>query len=131
MNFLNVTRDGSEVKGEGVTLPIPTRYRSGMEAASSDLVAGFRPEHLELGEIPNAATIRAKADVVEFLGDEELLHVTVPGHTGDIVAVVSSENRVKPGDVLDLKLPLEKLHLFDRASGDALGAPKTPVAASA
>ena len=48
--------------------------------------------------------------------------MTVTGHEGDVVAVVSSENRVKPGDVLDLKLPLEKLHLFDRATGDAVGA---------
>jgi multiple sugar transport system ATP-binding protein len=119
MNFVHVTRDGSEVKGEGVTLPIPTRYRAGLDG-SNEMVAGFRPEHLELGDIPNAATIRAKADVVEFLGDEELLHVTVQGHEGDVVAVVSSEHRVKPGDVLDLKLPLEKLHLFDRATGDAV-----------
>jgi multiple sugar transport system ATP-binding protein len=130
MNFVNVNRDGDGVKGEGVAFPIPTRYRDA--DSSGDLVAGFRPEHLELGDIPNSATIRAKADVVEFLGDEELLHVTVQGHEGDVVAVVSSENRVKPGDVLDLKLPLEKLHLFDRATGDALGArAAAPTAASA
>jgi multiple sugar transport system ATP-binding protein len=119
MNFVNVKRDGDQVQGEGITLPIPTRYRSGLNG-STDLIAGFRPEHLELGEIPNSATIRANADVVEFLGDEELLHVTVQGHEGDVVAVVSSEHRVKPGDIVDLKLPLEKLHLFDAASGDSL-----------
>jgi multiple sugar transport system ATP-binding protein len=118
MNFIDVTRDGDKVSGEGVTLPIPTRYRGG--AAGGQLVAGFRPEHLDLGDVPNSATIRAKADVVEFLGDEELLHVTVEGHEGDVVAVVSSENRVKPGDILDLKLPLEKLHLFDKTTGDSL-----------
>ncbi len=33
MNFVNVTRDGAEVKGEGVTLPIPTRYRAGIDTA--------------------------------------------------------------------------------------------------
>jgi multiple sugar transport system ATP-binding protein len=119
MNFLNVERDGDMVKGEGVTLPVPTRYRGGLDGTTK-VVAGFRPEHLELGELPNSATIRAKADVVEFLGDEELLHVTVQGHEGDIVAVVSSENRVKPGDILDLKLPLEKLHLFNQETGDAI-----------
>jgi multiple sugar transport system ATP-binding protein len=119
MNFVNVTRNGDSVKGEGIELPIPTRYRSGVDAAGQ-LVAGFRPEHLDLGEFPNSATIRAKADVVEFLGDEELLHVTVAGHEGDVVAVVSSEHRVKPGDIVDLKLPLEKLHLFDAATGDSL-----------
>jgi multiple sugar transport system ATP-binding protein len=128
MNFVNVERDGDFVKGDGMAFPIPTRYKGGMDGTSK-LVAGFRPEHLELGELPNSATIRAKADVVEFLGDEELLHVSVQGHEGDVVAVVSSENRVKPGDILDLKLPLEKLHLFDQASGDSLAYSKAAAAA--
>jgi multiple sugar transport system ATP-binding protein len=119
MNFVNVTADGTNVAGDGMSFPIPTRYRAGL-TGQKDLVAGFRPEHLTIGEVPNSATIRAKADVVEFLGDEELLHVTVAGHDTDVVAVVSSENRVKPGDIVDLKLPLEKLHLFDRATGDSL-----------
>jgi len=119
MNFVHVSADGANVAGEGMAFPIPTRYRAGMDGAR-ELVAGFRPEHLELGEMANAATIRANADVVEYLGDEELLHVTVQGHEGDIVAVVSSDHRVKPGDVLDLKLPLEKLHLFDAESGESL-----------
>jgi multiple sugar transport system ATP-binding protein len=119
MNFAKMTVDGTNVSGEGMTLPIPTRYRAGMDGVK-EVVAGFRPEHLELGELSGAATVRAKADVVEFLGDEELLHATVAGHEGDVVAVVSSEHRVKPGDVLDLKLPLEKLHLFDAATGDSL-----------
>jgi multiple sugar transport system ATP-binding protein len=119
MNFATVERDGDGVKGDGMAFPIPTRYRGGMDGASK-LVAGFRPEHLELGEQPNSATIRAKADVVEFLGDQELLHVTVQGYEGDVVAVVGSEHRVKPGDIIDLKLPLEKLHLFNQETGDAI-----------
>jgi multiple sugar transport system ATP-binding protein len=130
MNFVNVTTDGGNVTGDGITLPIPTRYRAAMDASSKQLIAGFRPEHLELGDLPNTATIRANADVVEFLGDEELLHVTVQGHEGDIVAVVSSEHRVKPGDVLDLKLPLEKLHLFDAETGESLAWSPTTAAAA-
>jgi len=118
MNFVDVTADGTNVSGNGFTLPIPGRY--GRVDGGRSLVAGFRPEHLELGDIANAATIRAKADVVEFLGDEELLHVTVQGHDGDVVAVVSSEHRVKPGDVLDLKLPLDRLQLFDKSSSEAV-----------
>jgi hypothetical protein len=46
--------------------------------------------------------------------------VTVQGHEGDVVAVVSSEHRVKPGDILELKVPLQRLHLFDKESGEAL-----------
>jgi len=119
MNFVNVDRDGDSVKGGGMTFSIPGRYRSGLDGTDK-LVAGFRPEHMELGDLSNAATVRAKADVVEFLGDEELLHVSVQGHDADVVAVVSSEHRVKPGDVLDLKVPLDKLHLFNQESGDAI-----------
>ena len=55
--------------------------------------------------------------------------MTVQGHEGDVVAVVSSEHRVKPGDIVDLKLPLEKLHLFDAASGDAVAWSTTGAAA--
>jgi multiple sugar transport system ATP-binding protein len=119
MNFVNVERDGDSVKGSGISFPIPNRYKGGLDG-TANLVAGFRPEHMELGDLPNSATVRAKADVVEFLGDEELLHVTVQGHEGDVVAVVGSEHRVKPGDVLDLKVPLDKLHLFNQENGDAI-----------
>src|SRR3954451_24211896 len=66
MNFVNVDRDGDSVQGSGGAFPIPDRLRGGMDGTSK-LVAGFRPEHMEIGDLPNSATIRAKADVVEFL----------------------------------------------------------------
>ncbi|HJP87579.1 MAG TPA: sn-glycerol-3-phosphate ABC transporter ATP-binding protein UgpC [Candidatus Limnocylindrales bacterium] len=128
MNFIDLTKDGDTLKGAGFSAPLPARYKGA--DGSGTLVGGFRPEHLELGDIPNAITIRANADVVEFLGDEELLHCTIQGNPGDFVAVVSSEHRVKPGDVLDLKLPLEKLHLFDKETGNSV-ARSTMAAASA
>ena len=60
----------------------------------------------------------SRADVVEYLGNEELLHITAAQQ--DIVAIVGSEHHVKPGDVLKLTLPLSKLHLFDAESGATL-----------
>ena len=82
-------------------------------------VAGFRPEHLEIGEIGGeSASFQARADVVEYLGHEELLHVSAANQ--DIVAIVDSEHRVRPGDVIKLTLPLDKLHLFDGETGEAL-----------
>jgi multiple sugar transport system ATP-binding protein len=127
MNFAKVSADGSAVSGEGVTFPIPGRYKGGLDG-KRNLVAGYRPEHLELGEVPNAAAIRARAEVVEFLGNEELLHVSIEGNPNDVVAVVSAEHRVKPGDVIDLKLPLDRLHLFDAESGDSVAASSTAAA---
>ena len=40
----------------------------------------------------------------------------------DIVAIVDSEHRVKPGDIVNLVIPLEKLHLFDGETGVAMPA---------
>ena len=56
--------------------------------------------------------------MVEYLGNEELIHLTVGGH--DIVALIGSEHRVKPGDDLTLHISLEKVHLFDPESTLAL-----------
>jgi ABC-type sugar transport system ATPase subunit len=56
--------------------------------------------------------------VVEFLGNEELLHVRAGDH--DMVAVVDASHRVRPGDVLDLFVPVDKIHLFDAQEGTAL-----------
>ena len=41
--------------------------------------------------------VHAVTDVVEFLGNEELLHVSVGEH--DLVAIVDASKRVRPGDV--------------------------------
>ncbi|HET9346679.1 MAG TPA: sn-glycerol-3-phosphate ABC transporter ATP-binding protein UgpC [Candidatus Limnocylindrales bacterium] len=120
MNFVQVTVDGSgdgaTLKGPGdFSLPVPSRYRAGLSSGQT-VVAGFRPEHLELGEAStDIGTFNGRADVVEYLGNEELLHVWAADQ--DLVAIVDSSHRVKPGDILKLDLPLSKLHLFDAESG--------------
>jgi multiple sugar transport system ATP-binding protein len=119
MNFVDVDVAGSNLQAEGLTIPLPDRFRQSV-GSSSKVVAGFRPEHLDIGNgaAGPAASLRATADVVEYLGNEELLHLSSAGR--DIVAIVSSEHQVKPGDVLDMRVPLEKLHLFDAESGASL-----------
>jgi multiple sugar transport system ATP-binding protein len=92
------------------------------------MVAGFRPEHFDLGQTPGeAATVTGTAEVVEYLGNEELLHVNVEGK--DIVAIVGSEFNVRPGDNVTLRMPLEKVYLFDPESGMALSTERQMVAA--
>jgi multiple sugar transport system ATP-binding protein len=124
MNFVEVgldgAGDGAKLQGDGITIPLPTRFRDAVGPTTGrKLIAGFRPEHIEIGEAGgNQAGFRANAEVVEYLGNEELLHVGVGGR--DIVAIVDSDHRVRPGDVLDLNVPLEKLHLFDGDSGESL-----------
>jgi multiple sugar transport system ATP-binding protein len=130
MNFASLSVDGDRLKGSGFDFPIAARFKDAVAGATSRSIdAGFRPEHLELGGPEGGLPIRAKADVVEYLGNEELLHLTVAGHDTDVIAVVPASHNVKPGDILDLQVPPDKLHLFDAETGDTLLA--TPAAAAA
>jgi multiple sugar transport system ATP-binding protein len=134
MNFVDVTLEGTGsdaklVGSGGWVVPLPHRLAESVAAEGAHkIIAGFRPEHLELGEVGSTATtFQGKADVVEYLGNEELLHVTAANQ--DIVAIVGSEHRVKPGDILTLALPMDKLHLFDAESGLSLVSRRETVAA--
>jgi multiple sugar transport system ATP-binding protein len=121
MNFVEVDApDGSgQITTDSLSIPLPAAFRQGIDGTATKLVVGFRPEHLELGEVAGLhGTVKGTADVVEYLGNEELLHVTSGGK--DIVAIVDSENRVKPGDVVELKLPVDKLHLFNAETGASI-----------
>jgi multiple sugar transport system ATP-binding protein len=128
MNFVDVQVNDGKLQGPGDwAIPVPPRAREAV-AAGHQIVAGFRPEHLEIGEPgPDNGSFQARADVVEYLGNEELLHVNAAEQ--DVVAIVDSDHRVRPGDIVQLLIPLEKLHLFDRESGETIAqAPATAAA---
>jgi multiple sugar transport system ATP-binding protein len=131
MNFtdVSVAADGTTLEAPGISIPVPDRLRETIRtAAGKQLVAGFRPEHFEVGAASESgATVSGLAEVVEYLGNEELLHVNVSGR--DVVAIVDSQHRIKPGDVLTLRLPLDKVYLFDQESGLALDAQRQMAAA--
>ena len=86
----------------------------------TDLLIGFRPEHLELanGQASDAVKFPAKIDVVEYLGNEVLIHAQAEGH--EIVALLPSEKEPKVGDQVDLAVPMDKLHIFDPESEKTL-----------
>ena len=121
MNFLDVTVSGTgadvHLDAADTHIPLPARLQSVIgPTTDKKFVAGFRPDHLEVGDLgTNAATIKGRADVVEYLGAQELLHISAAGK--DLVAIIDAENAVRPGDQITLSLPLDKLHLFDADSG--------------
>jgi multiple sugar transport system ATP-binding protein len=123
MNFIEVKaqRDNGRftLRNENVMLPVPERLRGSLEKAGDSLTAGVRPEHFELGTTTaEGARFKATCDVVEFLGNEELLHVRIADH--DIVAIVDASHRVRPGDELEFHVPIDKLHIFESETGAAL-----------
>jgi multiple sugar transport system ATP-binding protein len=120
MNFLPVeltgTGDSAVLRGDGVEMPLPAAFRQAVGAvAGKQLIVGIRPEHIDVAPIQGAAaTDPARADVVEYLGNEELLHIAMAG--ADVVAIVSADRRVRPDDMVTVHIPLDKIHLFDAES---------------
>jgi multiple sugar transport system ATP-binding protein len=122
MNFMELplVDEGANLGRGSVSFGLPDEWRKAVRDAGDTVMAGFRPEHLEMGDIAGPfGTVQGTADVVEYLGNEELLHVSV--NDSDIVAIVDSAYRVQPGDTVTLKMPLGKLQLFATDdNGDAL-----------
>ena len=114
MNFLTARTDGGAITFAGARTELSgsaSRAIAG-RPSGTELTVGFRPEHMDVanGHV-DTMRIPAKVDVVEYLGNEELIHADVDGH--DTVALVAADRRVKVGDAIDFAVPIEKLHLFD------------------
>ena len=130
MNLVRVgssTTDGGKpvLRGDGLGLELPERL-AGAVGSKGSLVVGFRPEHLRVAASdpdPSDVRIPATVDVVEYLGDEQLVHL----HAGDVnlVARVPVEPRARPGQDVNLTLPPSKLHVFDAESEEAIPLPSS------
>jgi multiple sugar transport system ATP-binding protein len=126
MNLISVqpgTTDGrSELRQNEFVIEVPERVLSDLTSGGrNEVIAGLRPEHFDVVERearPDEARVRAVVDVVEYLGDEQLVHL----HSGDVdlVAKLPVARRVKPEQEVILALPLANLHLFDPTSEEAI-----------
>jgi multiple sugar transport system ATP-binding protein len=88
-------------------------------AGDSGKIAGFRPEHVDLGNgRPDAVHFDLRVDVVEYLGDEQIVHGAVNGT--DVVAKLPVENRLVAETVQTFSVPRQKVYLFDAETEQAL-----------
>jgi multiple sugar transport system ATP-binding protein len=136
MNFieLKVSQEGGVVRltGEGAEMrPDDTQSSLLRDLGLDSVTVGFRPEHLDLATLDGpglSATV--VVDVVEFLGNDELIHGSSSGR--DVVAIINADNTLKVGESVTLSSPPRRLHLFNPATGLRVaedGAPAAPAAA--
>src|SRR5881394_2309884 len=112
MNFATVRADQGRLKmGEQLL---------NLSGARAKLAEQRHGKQLEIGNGSGDGAVRfpATVDVVEYLGNQELLHADAEGN--DIVALVSSERKVKVGDNVEFTIPNDKLHLFDPETEESL-----------
>jgi len=110
---------------EGIgQIVVPPRYVERSQAAAGrDLTFGIRPSHLEdVALIPSesqtGSTLDGVVDVVENLGDELLVYLTVAGRS--VVAKLDPRSQVSAGTAVRLHVNNEHMHLFDTATGEAI-----------
>ena len=85
----------------------------------SGQMVGFRPEHVRLrGGGSDSVRLTVPVEVVEYLGDEQLVHFKVKEHT--LLAKLPVEPRIAAGANVELAIPRDRVHLFDAESGNSL-----------
>ena len=92
-------------------------------AAGGEVALGIRPEDIEDAEfVPGAGPdelLEVTVDLAEPLGAETIVHFEVTPGT-PFTARLSPRTTVRAGRPLKLAVDVERLHLFDPASGRSL-----------
>jgi ABC-type sugar transport system ATPase subunit len=89
---------------------VPTDVFDGI--GGHDRIAGVRPEHIDLGNgRPDAVHFDARVEVVEYLGDEQLVHLT-RGDT-QLQAKLPVEDRLSLGEERTFTVSRDQVLLFD------------------
>jgi multiple sugar transport system ATP-binding protein len=84
------------------------------ERASEDLVVGYRPQHVTVGE-PGEG-IPADVYLVEPFGDD--IHLYMTGPQGEVRSVMPAMEAPSEGDEVGIQFPESALYLFNGETGD-------------
>ena len=124
MNFINavINVEGTDVfiSFENVTVKLPDRYavEEVMERDGQEVIFGVRPEAITdettfVTDHPETA-FEADVDVVEMLGAETYLYVTVNGSLPLTCRVDPTTSQSQVGMVCDLAIDTNRIHIFDK-----------------
>jgi ABC-type sugar transport system ATPase subunit len=88
-----------------------------LNGSGAGRIAGFRPEHVELGQHGgDAVQLTGRVEVREYLGDEQLVHLAVKDTP--ILAKLPVEEKVTPGQDVTFSIARAKIHMFDAETGE-------------
>jgi multiple sugar transport system ATP-binding protein len=121
MNFLSdtkiVTKDGRIYLDTGsFQLPVPSEKESFLnDRIGQEVILGIRPEHMEdkahAEEAEYKGTFNATVDVVETLGAESMLDLSVGDHS--MVARVDARTKAVRHEEIELGVNMGKIHIFE------------------
>jgi multiple sugar transport system ATP-binding protein len=132
MNFLNATLVAENgalwLDMQSFRLKLPKQEGTLDKHIDKKVVVGFRPE--DILDKPRAAfagdgnVMKARIDVIEPIGSEELLYVSSGDHTfvAEVPELIGSaaEKRDMVQEEIELAFNMNKLHLFDAETEEAI-----------
>ncbi len=124
MNMLDGEIAGSDrlrIEGRGFSLPVPDRLAARARRAPRRAVTvGLRPEHFAAADsgAGNHSEIDLEVSVSEYIGSSQFLAATVRGHP--VTASVEVGPDAPPMTSGRYYFDVDRLYLFDRASGEAI-----------
>jgi multiple sugar transport system ATP-binding protein len=114
---------GAVLDAGGWSLPVPASLRERTAAAGERVTVGVRAEDLRQPGTPTrgeTAEIRGEVEIAEPLGHEVIVHVRAGRAV--LVAKFDAQTVPRPGEPVTLQASLDRMHLFDSATGLRLGA---------
>jgi ABC-type sugar transport system ATPase subunit len=87
-----------------------------VDGGGDSRIVGFRPEHVDVGRQADGIQFNGAIDVVEYLGDEQIVHLRVKDTP--LVAKLPVDQRVNSGDNTEFFVARDKLRYFDAETQD-------------
>ncbi|WP_029076915.1 ABC transporter ATP-binding protein [Kaistia adipata] len=101
--------------GQGISVPLAGPAPT---AEGTKVTLGIRPEHVLVGrELPGG--FEARIDLVEPTGFGTILHASAFG--SDVKAFSLERGLAERGDTVHVAFPVERIHVFDTATGARIG----------
>jgi multiple sugar transport system ATP-binding protein len=104
--------------GGGLAVDLDEAWAALAQRGPRRVVLGVRPEHLRVAEAGEAAAHPVRLDLVEPLGSELLVSVSIPQH--ELTLRIAPRPLPAPGSRIAITADPARLHLFDPASGARL-----------
>lgn len=129
MNFFNMTlkKAGEELwlHGEGININIPAHLSADerlLQYIGKEIILGVRAEAIfvnpELVGSSINTVFEAKVEVVEMLGMEKLLYISIKDMNA--VVRVDSLSGIRAGDNLKFAIDVSRIHLFNKETGNII-----------
>ena len=123
MNFLTVTTKAGQIVHPAFSVPLSDEWKEAISPhQNKPITLGIRPEHITLGQQPGS--IAATVTQIEALGSETFVLAQLPNSdpkaTKTLQIRIPADQPVQPGSILQINFPLEKVHLFDSNTEDAI-----------